>query len=422
MNGHEQEIASALREMAGQAATPPPRIEAAWRAGRRRRRNAMTASVAGAAGVTAAAVLVPMAVTGGSVPAGNGAAGHGKAPKSCVARPGAALAEKAASSASASAAAPCARITMVPVSPSPRVQFKEVASVVHKPCPKGSHGVPALSGHACYYLTGKGMTATIARAELVRLPGSTTAQGKPAYMVQITLARSDAAPYKVLTSRLQHLPAPHNELAWIANGKVVTSPAVQGPIPATFQIAGPNGMSAQAQQQFLVELEGAGKPVYATPDTSQSSSGSGKVTGKPAVPQVRLRQVAKVVDKPCPPGSHGVPGLSGSVCYYLTSKGMAAGIESAKVVRIPGKTAQGRPVYGVGITLVPGETGPLNALISQLIHQAVPHNELAWIAGGKVVTSPAVEGKLPATFQLTAPSGSTARDQKQFIKELTAGH
>ncbi|MGH3155604.1 MAG: hypothetical protein ACRDNF_03365, partial [Streptosporangiaceae bacterium] len=77
MNGHEQEIASALRAMADRAATPQPRIEAAWRAGRRRRRNAMVTSVAGAAGVTAAAVLVPMTVGGGTTGAGLGASQPG---------------------------------------------------------------------------------------------------------------------------------------------------------------------------------------------------------------------------------------------------------------------------------------------------------------------------------------------------------
>ena len=136
------------------------------------------------------------------------------------------------------------------------------------------------------------------------------------------------------------------------------------------------------------------------------------------LPQVMLQPVAKVVDKPCPRGSHGVPGPSNQVCYYLASEQDLVAIQSAKVVREAGKRRDGQPVYTVNVTLLPGATVPLNVLISALVHQPTPRNELAWIAGGKVLASPAVTGKVPATFQLTAPGGLAA--QQRLLKELEA--
>jgi hypothetical protein len=61
MNEPDNPITIALREIAAQAAPPRLSADAAWRAGRRRRWAAMAVS---AATVTAAAVLVPLAVRG----------------------------------------------------------------------------------------------------------------------------------------------------------------------------------------------------------------------------------------------------------------------------------------------------------------------------------------------------------------------
>ncbi len=76
MSDPDNPITIALRDMAEQAAPPRLRIDAAWRAGRRRRWAAITTSAAGAAAAAAAAVLVPLALL--SVPAhpAPGTSGH----------------------------------------------------------------------------------------------------------------------------------------------------------------------------------------------------------------------------------------------------------------------------------------------------------------------------------------------------------
>jgi hypothetical protein len=311
LNGYEQEIASALREMADQAATPLPRIEAAWRAGRRRRRNTMTASAAGAAGVTAVAALIPMAVAGGTASPGSEAAGSG----GCGGRTGPSTALKAYP-------APSRAVTRAWV-------------------PIG-------------YLAGS-------------VPPVSPASPPTASPVGSVPTASAAAPITVSPT------AP---------------PPTACPAPS----------------------------IAMTPVTPPSGSAKTAVPAPP-LPQVRLQQVAKVVHEPCPRGSHGMPGTSKRVCYYLTTKEMLLALKSVKVVRTPGAlTAQGQPVYTVLITLQPGEIRPLNALISQVMHQASPRNELAWITDGRVVTSPVAERKLPATFQLTASSGLAA--QQQLAREL----
>jgi hypothetical protein len=263
MNEHEQEIASALREMAGRAATPPPKVETAWRAGRRRRRNVMTASVAGAAGVTAAAVLVPMAVNGGTASPGLSAA----RPGGCGAEPTAIAATPAAGAAAPSTPLP----TACPATSSPismlnppiidsKVQLSRVSNVAEKPCPQDSHGVPSYSHRSCYYLTGKTITVTLESVKVVQQPGATTAQGKPVYAIDITLARSDAATMQALTDHMMNLSPPADDVAWIVNGRVVTVPGTVGELSTSFQLG---GGSLQSQEMLAAELVGMVRPIIA---------------------------------------------------------------------------------------------------------------------------------------------------------------
>jgi len=64
MSDLDDPIIAALGDLAGQAGPPRLRVDATWRAGRRRRWAAITTSVAGAAAV---AVTIPLAVLGGAV-------------------------------------------------------------------------------------------------------------------------------------------------------------------------------------------------------------------------------------------------------------------------------------------------------------------------------------------------------------------
>ena len=113
MSGPEEMIADALREIAAQAGAPRPMAEAAWRAGRRRRLAALTASaVAGAAAIVAAVLLLPLAAHG---PA------HGQPPLSQVSQPGPAT----------------------PIHLRSPIQFRPVVSFSDASCPAGSGGWPA---------------------------------------------------------------------------------------------------------------------------------------------------------------------------------------------------------------------------------------------------------------------------------------
>jgi hypothetical protein len=109
VSGPEEMIADALREIAAEAGPPGPMAEAAWRAGRRRRLAALTASAVTAAAVLVAAVLLPLAAHGGPA--------HRQPP------------------APASQQGPAALIRLR----SP-IQFRQVAAMTHAPCPAGSGG------------------------------------------------------------------------------------------------------------------------------------------------------------------------------------------------------------------------------------------------------------------------------------------
>jgi hypothetical protein len=243
MTGQHEQIADALREMADKAASPRMRIDAAWRAGRRRRRGTMTASVASVAGAVAAAALVPFAVTGGSGHSAPGAAALGPAAHRT-------WPQKVSSDFPGPITFPHGK--PIYVSPVAQVRFSQVSRIVDKPCPPGSHGVPSLSGHACYYLTSKGMTAAILMAGVARIPGAML-EGKPAYTVDITVAPADEARCAALTADLSQLAKPHNELAWIVHNKVLANPVIEGRMPASFQFTQPGGKAQQ--QQFVNELE-----------------------------------------------------------------------------------------------------------------------------------------------------------------------
>lgn len=137
--------------------------------------------------------------------------------------------------------------------------------MVHQTCPRGTHGLPGTSKRECYYFTTKELQLALQSVKVVRMPVVTTAQGKPAYTVQVTLQPGKAGELVALNAQIMHQAAPRNELAWIMDGRVVTSPVVTQKLPATFQLTGPGGLAAQ--QQLARELEGQLKPVavYSTP-------------------------------------------------------------------------------------------------------------------------------------------------------------
>jgi hypothetical protein len=190
----EQMIAEALREIADQAGAPRPMADAAWRAGRRRRLAALTASAVTASAVLAAAVLVPLAARGGP-------------PHRQPVPP-------------ASQQGPAA-----PVSLRSPIQFRQVAAMTHAPCPAGTGGLLDSAEHACIYLTRRGLTVTTARSALL-VPGPGNGQS----VLYLTLTRAQTRRFAALTRQVSGLENPRDQLAVIADGRLITHPAIQSPI------------------------------------------------------------------------------------------------------------------------------------------------------------------------------------------------
>ena len=212
MSGPEEMIADALREIAAQAGAPRPMADAAWRAGRRRRLAALTASAVAGAAAIVAAVLLPLAA-------------HGQPPSRPPSQQGPA-----------------------PISLRSPIQFRQVAAISNASCPAGSRGLPGSlpdsAAPACFYLTGTGMTVTALQSAQV-IPS-----GTGGYLLKIVLSPAQTGPFAALTRKLSGLPSPRDQLAVIIDGRVIADPAVQGPI--TGGKAEIPGFATRAQAESLL--------------------------------------------------------------------------------------------------------------------------------------------------------------------------
>jgi hypothetical protein len=191
MNEHDELIRTALRDLAGQAASPHFSADVAWRAGRRRRWAAMTAWVAGAAAVAA---LVPLAfLSGPSRPA-----------------PGLPLAGSAGTH-----------------RPAP-VQLRQVARISPGQCPPHSHGLPDISKHECFYFTPTGMTVSrFASITVTYPPGATSPPtGTNEYWLSFRLQRADIRRFADLTQKMESAPSPRNQMAFVVDRVVLLHPTV----------------------------------------------------------------------------------------------------------------------------------------------------------------------------------------------------
>jgi hypothetical protein len=190
-------ISGALREIAEQAVAPPPMADAAWQSGRRRRLRVTAVSLAGAAGVVAAALLVPLAMAHGPTHIGHPASSAGR------------------------------------IRPHSPLQFRQVAGISSTPCKAGSGGLPGSLSPACFHLAGAGMTITRVRSAQLTEP-------KPGdYVIFISLAPADRHRFAALSEELVGLPAPHDQIAIVVGGQVIAHPAVTGVATSGFvQISG----------------------------------------------------------------------------------------------------------------------------------------------------------------------------------------
>jgi hypothetical protein len=185
-------IAGALREMADRAVAPPPMANAAWRAGRRRRRFgiAMTSAV-GTAGIIALAVLLPLTLAGGPSPSGPSTG-------------------------------------LLPVSLRQPIQFRQVAKITRGPCPAHSSGLYSRYLLSCVHLAKAGMILTQGTAGWVDMPQASS------YSVTIQLTPADRSRFAALTRKVTGLPRPRNQLAIIVGGRLIAAPTIEGPLTGGF--------------------------------------------------------------------------------------------------------------------------------------------------------------------------------------------
>jgi hypothetical protein len=212
VSGPGEMIADALREIAAQAGAPRLMADAAWRAGRRRRLAALTASALAGAAAIVAAVLLPLAA-------------HGQPPSR-----------------------PPSQQWPTPISLQSPIQFRQVAAISNASCPAGSGGLPGTlpdsAAPACFHLTGTGMTVTALQSAQV-IPS-----GTGGYLLKIVLPPAQTGPWAALTRKLPGLPSPRDQLAIIIDGRVIADPAVQGPITdGTAEIP---GFATRAQAESLL--------------------------------------------------------------------------------------------------------------------------------------------------------------------------
>jgi hypothetical protein len=212
MNEHDDLITTALRDLAGQAAPARLSADVAWRAGRRRRWAAITASVAGAA-AAAALVLLAVVLSVPSYPAPRppltGSAGTHR--------------------------------------PSP-IELQQVERISPRPCPPGSHGLPGTSKSECFYLTHTGMTISrFASITITKL-----SPGDSGYWLSFRLQRADIRRFADLTQKLENLPNPRNQMAFITNGEVLLHPIVVATLD--FGVVQVQAGHTRAQAQELLHL------------------------------------------------------------------------------------------------------------------------------------------------------------------------
>lgn len=106
-------------------------------------------------------------------------------------------------------------------------------------------------------------------------------------------------------------------------------------------------------------------------------------------PPIQFRQVTALSKRPCPPGSHGLPGSSGSGCFHLSGLGTAiTRFRSAQVTDVSSLPSKGH--YVLVIQLKPANAGSFYALTRKLVGLPSPRDELALIVGGHVIAHPVV--------------------------------
>jgi hypothetical protein len=130
-------------------------------------------------------------------------------------------------------------------------------------------------------------------------------------------------------------------------------------------------------------------------------------------PPVQLRQVARFTSQPCPPHSHGLPGVLPDECFYLTHTGMTVDRFASITIASP---PPGTSTYELNFRLQRADIHPFGNLTRKLANSPSPRDQLAIIANREVLSHPTVVTALDSgVFQI--PAGHT-RAQAQNLLHL----
>jgi hypothetical protein len=129
---------------------------------------------------------------------------------------------------------------------------------------------------------------------------------------------------------------------------------------------------------------------------------------------IQFRQVNKIDERACPPGSRGLPGTGIPRCYHVARIGVTVSeLKSARVAELmPGS-------YSVNIGLMPGDAGRLGVLTGKLTGLPTPRCQVAIIVGGRVIAAPVAEGAIDSgAVQITV---ATRAQADRVLHDLRSG-
>jgi hypothetical protein len=172
------------------------------------------------------------------------------------------------------------------------------------------------------------------------------------------------------------------------------------------------GAAAAVAVAVLLSLAAAapGHTPLQTPATSPSAVVPVRL-GSP----IQFRQVNKIDETACPPGSHGLPGTATPTCYHLTRIGMTVSeLQSARIAEL---APAGDVVI---IRLMPADRARFGALTQKLTGLPTPRCQVAIIVGGRVIAAPVAE---TAVFDgMVQLGGFTTRSQAdRVLQDLLSG-
>jgi hypothetical protein len=174
----------------------------------------------------------------------------------------------------------------------------------------------------------------------------------------------------------------------------------------TAAAAGAATATAAAVLVPLAVLSAPSRPVPGPPVISSAG------THRPA--PIQIRQVARITDRRCPPGSHGLPSTPKGECFYLTRSGMGiTRFASITIINPPPGTSD----YSLSFRLRRDDIRGFADLTQRLANSPAPRDQMAFILNGVVLLHPTVVAPLDlGVFQIVV--GHTRAQAQALLREL----